>query len=1575
MKKFTAFILIIALIFSLTPSSMSSFAMAVDAENIQQDTAEDDEMDTATPDDVEEEDKEEIEEAIAGEEAAENEEMEAGVGFAQISGFGEDSGEAPGTDTVSSGDAIDIDDGTTLTYGDETEVIDTDDDGKEDGGIVDKENATYNYEFWKELGATLTIWVVDEEGNLVYYEENDEEGNDFKYHVGDPFYVSIAWNTIPDSVNNPEFDDVPNVRYPLGDFQVESTDWAPLLGVSLTGQTVEVGQWKVVSEEVDPEIDPETGEIIPGTGVLQDVLYVWFNELFHGAQSRKFGVLLEGEIPLDPDYNSSEKGSDVQVGDTIIKVKPEYDNSIVEAKKTMGNLLLNEDGRFISRAKITLTIDGGNVTELKITDILKAPLKLAYPEKSSNLTVVYTPKDPELLEDVTGGVLSPGENKGQYLFETVSDADGQGNAGFKLSFPEMTFHHNDVITIEYDVEVDIEDIAKGNAIKTTGENKVLGSYIDSKNEERNFGNNVLWNLPMIKPKLAKSGGTMKSVDGTDRKVITWTLVFNSGSFGRLHGITDERLNAYFPHGVTFTDILDENLELTEKYQELFTDYHDIKDGENAGKYQFTIRLNDIANWAAENPKTYPGTVKCTMEGDGSYTYEITYDTYCNNDSLEYGNDASVGDNQLPPGMIPPVHATTGVSLSFLKYFRGKVRIAEDDTYAMKWEIRYNIPSTFDYIEITDVPQQISATSYPDKAGYIHRYLKGTLAINGKNYFDNEEAFNAQGVFVKEWDDKAFSDNVPDTFSAANIGFTITIKGKEYKYDDQGNQVYDDDKYYEFAEEWRGGKMGSSGTRNDSSRISVTFETEAVKKDETTGEWTRDGSLTGAYYWRNNAYETIYRDGKEIKREDYHYTSRTDKPDIEKGAVVDDYGTMIWHIKFNEYPLIEWITSEDGTSYLDDAGALFSEAGYSFKLVDELPDNTYFVKDTAYLSLVSLGSKGKSDSINKTTTIGKLTDYLEVSESVVDGKNVVIFEFDSSKGNLADWFKNESPYGEKGTNKSSQFLEIYYEVRIADYDQFVEDKGSSKQVEFTNNIVGPDSNVNEEPVTGTGSVNFIEKGPLTKFWKYDSSMENDPKYNSSPFFKTLDDRINVYFYVDINPQKFTLGQDGMLTIEDVMGSDLELLIKSVELKDIETGDTLVRGAEGANGYTLDYVHNADGTSTMSLTVPDARAYRLSYWCVITADPIDQRQDGMSVFGDLTEAWNTIEVKARQNTKAMMSKFFNSVVKPQAWAYQDYFNFDIFKFTRATGKGMDPLAGAEFELVLGMIQDGEFVEGTYAIGEENIDPRHNVISLGEFTEGSHLAEQPDQAILEALGIGEARYKLSKIDAQIYIYRLTEITAPEGYVRETKPVYFYFNSYGSYLDTDARQAAKEEAEAIGAVPYYLGDSLYFENNPEYGYLTVSKTVVGEGAELDREFTFTITLDDNSVNGEYGDMTFTNGVATITLKHGESKTAIGLFKGIKYTVTESENDGYTVTSKGATGTIPEEGQVMAEFVNTKVQSPSQTPDDPTTPDGQQTSQVPPDTHDNSNLGIWIALMLVAAFGITIAVDSLRKRTRRDNK
>lgn len=133
---------------------------------------------------------------------------------------------------------------------------------------------------------------------------------------------------------------------------------------------------------------------------------------------------------------------------------------------------------------------------------------------------------------------------------------------------------------------------------------------------------------------------------------------------------------------------------------------------------------------------------------------------------------------------------------------------------------------------------------------------------------------------------------------------------------------------------------------------------------------------------------------------------------------------------------------------------------------------------------------------------------------------------------------------------------------------------------------------------------------------------------------------------------------------------------------------------------------------------------------------------------------------------------------------------------------------------------------------------------------------------------------------------------------------------LTDDAGNAAKRTVEAA-----------VFTNTAKTGSLTVKKTVVGGDSQ--REFGFTVVLADGDgepVSGTFGKgehaVTFTDGKATFTLKHGGEKTIAGLPVGVHYTVTEDAAEGYTTTVDGADGsraegTVTEAGATVA-FANT---------------------------------------------------------------
>ena len=159
--------------------------------------------------------------------------------------------------------------------------------------------------------------------------------------------------------------------------------------------------------------------------------------------------------------------------------------------------------------------------------------------------------------------------------------------------------------------------------------------------------------------------------------------------------------------------------------------------------------------------------------------------------------------------------------------------------------------------------------------------------------------------------------------------------------------------------------------------------------------------------------------------------------------------------------------------------------------------------------------------------------------------------------------------------------------------------------------------------------------------------------------------------------------------------------------------------------------------------------------------------------------------------------------------------------------------------------------------------------------------------------------------------------------------------------------------------------------GSLTVSKTVAGNAGDQQKAFNFTVTLGDTTVGGEYGDMTFANGKATFTLRHGESKTATGLPAGTTYKVEEDDysKEGYTTSKTGDTGEIPEGDTVHASFINTKGVDDGGSTDTPGEDrDGKGEGGRLPQTGDMLPLVPLVLMMVLAACAAAIAAVRLRK-------
>lgn len=221
---------------------------------------------------------------------------------------------------------------------------------------------------------------------------------------------------------------------------------------------------------------------------------------------------------------------------------------------------------------------------------------------------------------------------------------------------------------------------------------------------------------------------------------------------------------------------------------------------------------------------------------------------------------------------------------------------------------------------------------------------------------------------------------------------------------------------------------------------------------------------------------------------------------------------------------------------------------------------------------------------------------------------------------------------------------------------------------------------------------------------------------------------------------------------------------------------------------------------------------------------------------------------------------------------------------------------------------------------------------------------------------------------------------------------------LDFFSREKTNNQTEtaSYSFVPYIENDTnqmtLFLGNNGrlttevpmahDTGNLTVSKIVTGNAGDKNKDFNFTVTLSDKTISGVYGDLEFTDGVATFTLKNGESKTATKLPAGIDYEVTETEEnqDGYATSKKDDTGTITKDMKGMGVFINAKDVKPPE-PENPINPDKPDKPYTPvitdtpnqdvltPKTGDNTNLKLYMCLFIMSGLFIVILEVMYRKR------
>lgn len=167
-----------------------------------------------------------------------------------------------------------------------------------------------------------------------------------------------------------------------------------------------------------------------------------------------------------------------------------------------------------------------------------------------------------------------------------------------------------------------------------------------------------------------------------------------------------------------------------------------------------------------------------------------------------------------------------------------------------------------------------------------------------------------------------------------------------------------------------------------------------------------------------------------------------------------------------------------------------------------------------------------------------------------------------------------------------------------------------------------------------------------------------------------------------------------------------------------------------------------------------------------------------------------------------------------------------------------------------------------------------------------------------------------------------------------------------------ARVDGDAEGKVPYRATAEIAFVNEKQTatGSLVVTKELAGEldADDADTVFNFMLMLDDNTITTadaeEYG-VQFENGIASFSLKGGESITIANLPAGVGYTIAEVRQTGWTLQSvSGAdTGVVPKNDTAEIVFTNLKngtdipdVPVVPTEPEEPTEPETPETPETP---------------------------------------
>ena len=477
------------------------------------------------------------------------------------------------------------------------------------------------------------------------------------------------------------------------------------------------------------------------------------------------------------------------------------------------------------------------------------------------------------------------------------------------------------------------------------------------------------------------------------------------------------------------------------------------------------------------------------------------------------------------------------------------------------------------------------------------------------------------------------------------------------------------------------------------------------------------------------------------------------------------------------------------------------------------------------------------------------------------------------------------------------VKITYTTTYRDFSAMLDPSNPWVWHDYTNTATLSVDNKDEAPQTATVSTqnpSLVEK-------------TSDYSEATAPY---------VNYTVKINSSALDLDPNSdSLTLTDTLGTALSLSMDQVKVS-TDGGSTFVPITEMGDGYGFAY---DPSTRTSTFKVPDQVALVLSYPGRVMLKEGQTFPDGSATNTATLSLGGDRKVEVTTEEKGEVKKAGSGIVST-------LHSLSIYKYAKQAGSNdaSHALAGAKFKVEQLTCDDQWSVTGKQTVTWTN----------------SGTTYTADENTLIS-GKSGYTWTISGLNADV-VYKVSEITPPDGYQADSTSVYVVFpgkdttTDYSKVTITDGDQTAQlqvaaadktNNGTALQMFTAYMGDTVAPRDT---GGFTLSKAVDGNAAtDADKStaYTFTITFtgisaedakaikcDNTSWSIEAND-TAKTAVATVEVVPGTNANITNIPVGVKYTVSEASVEGFETTN-----TVTPSGDQPAVMTTSGVVAPEQT-------------------------------------------------------